>query len=40
MSLENFHWLLDFIKKSNQHEVRLIGGEPTLHPKFIEILQE
>ena len=40
ITIENFKWLLNFLEKSNEHEVRLIGGEPTLHPQFIEILQE
>lgn len=34
MSLEDFDYLLDFLKRSNSREVRLIGGEPTRHPLF------
>lgn len=40
MDIEDFRWLLKFLKKSNRSEVRLIGGEPTLHPHFLEILLE
>jgi len=40
MSLEDFKWLIDFSKRSGVYEVRLIGGEPTLHPQFLEIIQE
>ncbi len=40
MTLQNFKWLLDFLQNSGNRELRLIGGEPTLHPKFITFLQE
>lgn len=36
-SIENFIKVLEFIKKTSKH-VGLIGGEPTLHAKFDEIL--
>jgi MoaA/NifB/PqqE/SkfB family radical SAM enzyme len=34
MSDTVFHAALDFIKKAKIKEVRLTGGEPTIHPKF------
>ena len=40
LSLDNFRWLLDFIEKSGQDQVRMLGGESTLHPNFIDFLQE
>ena len=39
MSLVNFQKCLTFISKSPKQIVRLIGGEPTLHPHFSEILK-
>lgn len=35
---EQFNEILNFHKVSNQHEVRFIGGEPTLHPEFTKLL--
>lgn len=40
MTLENFKWLLNFLIKSEQSQVRLIGGEPTSHPQFKEFVLE
>lgn len=37
INFENFIEAVDFISKSDNH-IGLIGGEPTLHPKFKEIL--
>jgi len=34
MSIENFKIAIDWCKKLNQHQMRLIGGEPTLCPNF------
>jgi len=31
---------VDFLKKSHCQEIGLIGGEPTLHPRFAEILAQ
>jgi len=39
MSLNLFQRSLSFIKRSNIDKVRLLGGEPTLHPQFGEILR-
>ncbi len=38
ITVENFKKALDFIKTSESERVGLIGGEPTLHPKFKEFL--
>lgn len=40
MKLEDFKWLLDFLARSRDGNVRLIGGEPTLHPQFKEFAIE
>jgi len=34
MSLEMFEKALDYISRSGMRQVRLMGGEPTLHPDF------
>ena len=39
ITLENFKAALDFIKTSDEGHVGLIGGEPTIHEHFREILQ-
>lgn len=33
---ENMKIFIDFLKKSNYRNFRVLGGEPTLHPKFQE----
>ena len=38
MSVEDFTRVLDFLDRSNVTEVRLLGGEPTLHPDFEQIM--
>lgn len=38
ISLGDFNYVLNFQKRNNMGEVRLIGGEPTLHPQFKEII--
>lgn len=35
--LDSFDHILDFVLKSNDKRVGLIGGEPLLHPEFLEI---
>lgn len=39
ISPEDFEARLDFLDASGIHEVRLIGGEPTLHPRFTEMVE-
>jgi radical SAM protein with 4Fe4S-binding SPASM domain len=38
ISLENLKTVLDFCKKSNQHHIGVLGGEPTLHPYFADAI--
>lgn len=38
ISLPAFEERLDFLERSGIEQVRLIGGEPTLHPQFPELL--
>ncbi|MDD8026039.1 MAG: radical SAM protein [Acidobacteriota bacterium] len=38
MTLENYLTCLDFLERSRQNEVRILGGEPTLHPRLEEFL--
>ena len=39
ISLDVFEEHLDFIERSGINEIRLIGGEPTLHPRFSELIR-
>ena len=38
MSMENILKVFSFLKRSGSRELRLLGGEPTLHPKIKEII--
>jgi len=38
VSLEQFEQSLDFLQQSGIPEARLLGGEPTIHPRFVEIV--
>ena len=40
ITMENFITFLDFLKHGNEHEVRLIGGEPTLHPELDKLIDK
>lgn len=41
MSLDSFREILDYLAQSHSHErIGIIGGEPTLHPEFIKIINE
>lgn len=39
ISLENFEFVLNFIKSSKKERIGLIGGEPTLHSSFEKIMK-
>ena len=39
IKLSNFKKVLDFLKKSDDNIVRLMGGEPTLHSRFKDIIE-
>ncbi len=39
MSLENVQKVLDFQKINEIHTFRILGGEPTLHPQFVQIVE-
>jgi sulfatase maturation enzyme AslB (radical SAM superfamily) len=38
LSVDAFEARLDFLARSDVREVRLLGGEPTLHPRFTELV--
>jgi len=38
ISLKDFEVVLNFLEKSEEKNVRLMGGEPTLHPEFKKII--
>lgn len=40
MSVEDYRKVLEFLSRSPRNYVGIIGGEPTLHPDFKEILKE
>lgn len=37
ISLENVDYIVKFLKTSGHHVFSVLGGEPTLHPQFMEI---
>ncbi len=39
ISLADFEYVLDFLKRSDFRELKLSGGEPTLHSRFEELLE-
>jgi radical SAM protein with 4Fe4S-binding SPASM domain len=38
MPMERYEQSLDFLQRSGISEVRLLGGEPTIHPRFCEMV--
>lgn len=40
ITLEDYQRILEFISRTPKNHVGIIGGEPTLHPHFKDILQE
>lgn len=39
ISLEDFELYLDFVVRNGMRRIKLLGGEPALHPEFLEILR-
>ncbi|MBN1991667.1 MAG: radical SAM protein [Anaerolineae bacterium] len=39
IDLEDFEKSLSFLERSGIDEIRLLGGEPTLHPQFVELIE-
>lgn len=40
ITIDDFRKILQFLSRTPKNHVGIIGGEPTLHPNFIEILKE
>lgn len=40
ISLDDFRKILEFISRTPKNHIGIIGGEPTLHPQFEEIIKE
>ncbi|MGD2253201.1 MAG: radical SAM protein [Anaerolineales bacterium] len=40
VSEDMFAELLDLLQRSEMNEVRLVGGEPTLHPRFPQLVEQ
>ena len=40
VTMENFIKYLDFLRDNNEYEVRLIGGEPSLHPELEKLIDK
>jgi len=38
MSWEDLIYIADFLKASGQRHMSLLGGEPTIHPKFVDFV--
>lgn len=39
IDFDDFKRVVDFSFKSNRFDIRLLGGEPSLHPQFIQIIE-
>jgi MoaA/NifB/PqqE/SkfB family radical SAM enzyme len=39
LDLDDFEMLLNFLERSRMEEIRLLGGEPTLHPQFVALIE-
>ena len=40
MTREDIRAAMDFMERTDERSLRLLGGEPTLHPEFIDIVNE
>ena len=39
MSMERLESIMDMLEKAGEMQLRLLGGEPTLHPEFLKIVE-
>ena len=39
ITMDNVTYYIDFLKKSGIREFKILGGEPTLHPHFCDIVE-
>lgn len=39
MNIDDFKELCDYLSKNNIEKIKIMGGEPTIHPNFIEIVE-
>jgi len=37
---EDFNYCIDFLKSSNERALKLLGGEPTTHPHFVQFVEK
>ena len=40
ISIENVDYIIEFLKRSNHRIFSILGGEPTLHPQFTQIIDQ
>ena len=40
LSLPDLQYCLEFLKRSRRRDLKLLGGEPTMHPEFIQIVEQ
>ena len=40
ITLDDYRKILDFLSRTPKNHIGIIGGEPTLHPHFDDILKE
>jgi MoaA/NifB/PqqE/SkfB family radical SAM enzyme len=40
ISIENFRKVMDFMVRSGTRQLKLLGGEPTCHPEFVNMVEE
>ncbi len=39
ISMQNVQYILDFLKRSDHTKFKMLGGEPSTHPRFIQIAE-
>lgn len=40
ITLEHYNFILNFLKNSSINHINLLGGEPTLHPELLQIIDD